>query len=365
MTNLSVAPADTATVADYYAWKHSRKLYLNTTASGAGVGAPVLGFPVLVRLTTANFQFGEAMRNGEDIRFTKADNTPLPCEVELWDSAAGGAALWVKVDTVYGNTGSRFILMFWGNTAAASASNSAQVFDTAAGFQAVWHLDENAGKSAAEATVNRFAGVYGGDLPRTAAGIAGRSQALMDTGDYVEIGNVLNPGETDNLYLSAWVRRSAFGTHSIIAKTIGDNPFTTYGYQFTFDGSNLLRFYAASGGKVWGDDSSFYVSSNLAITDTTQWHYVAASIDRSSSGKCRIFIDGVDRSGIMAGDIAKVKNIENIENLRIGSEADTANPCDLRGSLDEVRILYTTRDENWVKLEYMNQKEPDALVEFR
>jgi hypothetical protein len=40
-------------------------------------------------------------------------------------------------------------------------------------------------------------------------------------------------------------------------------------------------------------------------------------------------------------------------------------PYYFHGSLDEIRILNTAADANWVKLCYMNQKSQDALVEFK
>jgi hypothetical protein len=47
--------------------------------------------------------FSQAQFGGSDIRFTKADNTFLPYEIERWDSAHSQAEIWVKVDTVFGN----------------------------------------------------------------------------------------------------------------------------------------------------------------------------------------------------------------------------------------------------------------------
>ena len=83
------------------AWKYSKQLYLNTTATGADVSGTVTDFPVLVRLNSGTFNFAEAKVNGDDIRFTKSDGlTPLLYEVEQWDATAGQAAVWVKVDTV-------------------------------------------------------------------------------------------------------------------------------------------------------------------------------------------------------------------------------------------------------------------------
>ena len=54
-------------------------------------------YPVAVILNAMNFDFAQAKPLGEDIRFGKADGTPLPYSIELWDAAAKAAAIWVKV----------------------------------------------------------------------------------------------------------------------------------------------------------------------------------------------------------------------------------------------------------------------------
>jgi len=140
-------------------WRYKAKLFVNTTARGAGVYGTFLDFPVYIFLTSGNFNFYEAMVNGEDIRFAKADGTPLVHEIALWDSWNGVAEIWVKVDTVYGNSNQQYILMYWGNSDAVSGSRGAEVFDTANGFQGVWHCAaESESDSARDATANHFTG---------------------------------------------------------------------------------------------------------------------------------------------------------------------------------------------------------------
>jgi len=52
-------------------WPYAKQLYLNTSASGANVPGTVENFPVLVRLNSGNFDFSQAQKNGNDIRFNK------------------------------------------------------------------------------------------------------------------------------------------------------------------------------------------------------------------------------------------------------------------------------------------------------
>ncbi|MBN1128088.1 MAG: DUF2341 domain-containing protein, partial [Chitinispirillaceae bacterium] len=163
---VSVSSGNVTTVADYYSWRHSRQLILNTTASGADVSGDVRHFPVLVRLNNANFDFTQARRYGHDVRFAKPNHEPLEYDIDTWDSASGTAAVWVRVDTVYGNSSSQYILMCWGNPNAEDQSNGSAVFDTGDGYRAVWHLGEASGNVAGEVTYSSVVGTYYGSLPR-------------------------------------------------------------------------------------------------------------------------------------------------------------------------------------------------------
>ena len=356
-----VASNDTATVG-YAGWRFSKKIVFNTTASGANVAGDVMNFPVLVRLTKSNFNFTEAKGGGEDVRFTKEDGAPLPYEIETWDSAAGTAAVWVKIDTIFGNNGIQSATMYWGNSSAAGQSNAAAVFDTAAGFRGVWHLGEQAGP-AVDATADNYSGAYAGSLPNRVPGAIGAGQSFDGTGDFADMGNVLNIG-SNSFSISAWIKRGNTSTVQAIAgKSNTGIPSAAYGFSFAFYPADSLNIAVASGGTVFGDTGSFRVKSNISITDTATWHHVAAVIDRSSSSGCRLFIDGIDRSGAIEGDITTVGALLNALPFRLGEAANGDYP--FAGSLDEVEMAFTVRSADWIKLEYMNQKADDALVEFR
>jgi hypothetical protein len=92
--NVVVAPRvgtvlDTVTLTPVSDWRCSRRVYLNTTASGADIAVTIKKFPVLIRLTNENFDFISARPGGADIRFVKTDNASLPHHIERWDVVAG------------------------------------------------------------------------------------------------------------------------------------------------------------------------------------------------------------------------------------------------------------------------------------
>jgi hypothetical protein len=344
-------------------WRYARRLCLNTTASGADVAGNVTDVPVLVRLITGNFDFGQAKTDGADLRFAKSDGSRVACEIERWDPVAQIASVWVKADTVYGNDSVQSLTMYWGNADAARQSNSEEVFDTASGFAGVWHLGETTGATAGEATYNGFSGIYNGGLPNIEKGPLGNCQYInRPDKDYIDMGNVMNPG-LKSISVGAWIKRGSFVTpQAIVAKTNGELPSASYGYLLSIDPANAPHFNIASGGAEWGDEGTFDIMSNLAITDSTAWHYVFVVIDRSGSNKCCMYLDGVDRTGKTAGDITHVTTVSNALNFHIGTESD--NNCSYKGAIAEATISFTARSADWVKLSFMNQREHDALVQW-
>ncbi|MBN2037388.1 MAG: DUF2341 domain-containing protein [Chitinispirillaceae bacterium] len=342
-------------------WSHSRRIVLNTSATGANVSATVTNFPVLVRLTSSLFDFSQARSDGADIRFVKPDMTPLAYEVERWDPAAGAADVWVKVDTLLGNNSTQHILMYWGNPNALSQSNGTQVFDTANGFRGVWHLGEKSG-TVDDATHNRHNGSRIGNQSQT-PGVIGFGQAYVDSGDYSDMGNVLDPAGA-NLTISAWVKRSVVGgVYTIVGKTNGDTILEpNYGWLMAFNVDYPI-VYLASSGVRWGDAGTFLCESSVKITDRDTWHHICAVIDRSGNAGCRMYVDGVEGTRIRVGDITAVGSLTNALPMRIGIEADNDYP--LRGFVDEVVVSYVIHSADWVRLCYMNQKPDNQLVEFR
>jgi hypothetical protein len=344
-------------------WNYSQPLFLNTTPSGANISGTVVGFPVLVRLNSENFDFALAKANGADIRFAKADNTFLPYEIERWDPVNRLAEIWVRVDTIKGNSDNQSIVMYWGNANASDASHGPAVFDSADGFGGVWHLNETSGVRASDASFNGFSGIYKGGLPQNATGPLGICQTIVhpDT-DYVDMGNVLNMG-LKNISIGVWVKRASFGTQqAVISKTNGNGPSATYGYLLSIDLFNYPHFYMASGGVNFGDTGAFDMTGSLTITDSTVWHYVFVSIDRSDNGRCRMYVDGVDRSGTLRGDATGIANVANALRFCIGTQNN--NWYSYKGAVSEATIAFTARSADWVKLSYMNQKGQDALVKW-
>jgi hypothetical protein len=118
-----------AETSEYANWQHSGSLHILTTPEGANLPATAWeeGFPLLVRLDKDWFDFSQAKANGDDIRFASAAGTPLACQIEQWDAAAGTASIWVLMPLIQGNTNQE-IRVYWGNPGATNQSSGPAVF---------------------------------------------------------------------------------------------------------------------------------------------------------------------------------------------------------------------------------------------
>lgn len=355
---IEIRPETTITIENPL-WKFSRQIVLNTTPSGADIKGDIYNFPVLIRLNAANFDFSQAMPGGADILFS--NKNILPSQIERWDEVSGQAEVWVKIDTIFG-TAEQSIMMYWGNPEATLQKTGHLVFDTADGFQCVWHLGENE-DSVYDASANCFHGFRFGNISRS-SGVIGFAQRFDSSGAYCDMGNVFNPANSD-FTLSAWAKRADTGLQAIIVKSNGDDPNATYGWNLSFGLSDQLHFFTATAAETtWGETGSFNFWSDLnaPITDSTIWHHVAVVISRSDNESCRCYIDGIDVTGGYSGNISEITSIVNTLPLRIGSEAD--GDYKLKGFVDECVISNVVRSEEWIRLCFINQGPDDRLVVF-
>ncbi|MBN1757939.1 MAG: DUF2341 domain-containing protein [Chitinispirillaceae bacterium] len=359
VSDVIVVSADTVII-PYPQWRYSARVYLNTTPSGADVAGDVTGFPVLLRLTKNNFDFSQVRPDGRDLRFSDMEGSTLSHRIERWDPVAELAEVWVKVDTIRGNDSTQSIVMHWGNPAASDTVDGTAVFDTAEGFQGVWHLGET-GSTMSDATINGFDGTANGNQTRK-VGTVGYGQFYDGVGDYTDMGNVGNPG-LSGFTFCAWVKRASTGTRqTIAAKSTGGSASSSYGWLLELDPDGAMIFFMATDSAPWGSDGTFVLASETWITDTA-WHHVAVVVDRSGEDNSRLYIDDEDVSILPAGGtIAKIGEVLNSSPLRLGADANGGNPWN--GFMDECTLSSRVCPEDWVRMSFMNQKKDDRLVKF-
>lgn len=336
---------------DYTAWTHQKDIYYDTSPDGAGVTADVVSFPVLLRLTSADFPFAQARGNGEDIRFSKPDGTALPFEIDTYDSAAGTAAIWVLADSVKGNFKGALMRLHWGNPAAAAASEPGKVFSRANGFAAVWHLGgkyPTARRNAVTGGQDAVPGNY--DSDEQVPGVIGYADSL-DGG---------SPGD----FLQTWQtfdsvsREFSFSVWAYPTSAAAGGRFMDFGSGAGKDNLVLGRTNASDSLRFenWNDTSGSSIVAAGGIA-SGEWQQFVVTV----SGKtARLYRNGAEiASGDLKDTLRAVPRTSNY--LGRGNWPDNAY---YRGMLDEPEVSAATRGPDWIKLAYANQRPAQTLLSF-
>lgn len=363
-----VKSSDT-TIITNFTWSNKRSIYLNTTVSGAGIDSDVHDFPVLIRLTESNFDFSQAAENGKDIRFTSRSGTPLLHEIEKWDGASRYAAIWVRVDTVYGNDSTQSILMYWGNPDAQDYSNSKLVFDTASGFQGIWHLGDEPDDLVRDATFNGYDGSsLDTATPSIGEGAIGNCRTFNGTSDFITMNNTaeskIDFPQDGNYSVSAWVSLDTIDIKSRCIVSKGYEQYYLRSSSFSADAiitSPLWEFVEFDGEeKVWE-------VTNSPVTEK-QWVYL---VGIRKGTQQYLYCNGVLVDSTIDKWPNEIADRKSSNDLNIGRFAEAVQiPFEqgfgyFKGSIDEVRIISTAVSLEWIRLCYMNQKSEDKLVVFK
>ena len=369
--NVAVERQDTAIVKNA-AWKYSQRVYFNTSNSGAGVAKDVYDFPVLIRLSVSNFNFSQARTDGSDLRFTEGDKPFLPFEIERYDPVSELAEVWVKIDTVFGSDTNQMITLYWGADSTGSpqgwatlSSNGVAVFDTASGFQGVWHFGDSRPDSVKDATGNRFNGATTGmNAASITGGMIGKCREFDGVASCVIMSNTangkLNFSQNGNYTISAWVLLDTLDSASYVVVSKGAFQYYLW-YTVIYQNAPNWEFvvYAENSGwscpthpahaKEWVlltgvcNGSSQYLYVNGELADTTIVNYPNTQARDTTTD----FIIGryITKAGYPPGKLGGY--------------------CYFDGKIDEVRACSRSRSAEWIRLCYMNQKTDDKLVTFK
>jgi hypothetical protein len=333
-------------------FRYNKRIFLNTTLSGANLMNHVTNFPLRVRIGAGDIDFSLLQKSGNDIRFTKPDGSPLAYELEVWDPANSQAAAWVRMDNVSGNTSSQYIRMYFGDSTAVSKSSGPAVFSPQIGYRGVWHLNEVSGDvpgqyQDATGNGNHGTGIGMTRFPRIPS-LTGYSQEFDSVSTAINTGASPTLHSDNALTLESWIQIKSFRARgNFIAKGYdgGGSPFYEYGLTLG-NLSNNLRFTLTINGIN-------YELGSIQTFNLGEWTYVAGTFD---GNVLRIFINGVEvRSWAISGtvnDFGRPLILGNYE-FPSGTHFD--------GFLDEPRVSVVARDAAYFKLTFENLK-PDSRL---
>ena len=327
-------------------WQYRRAITIDRTK----VDSDLYNFPVLVALTSSNFNFSKARTDGYDIRFTSSDGTTLlDYERERHNASSQVAEYWVRVPLV-SSTSDTVIYMYYGKSDASDGQNKTGVWDS--NFKAVWHLHETAGTHYDSTSNNNHGTPYGGVIQGTTAKIDGGDQ-FDGYNDYVEIphSSSLLPNDgsgpgNGSWTISVWMKPpNSEQASGLVAKRQND-WFPQYslciGNMLMYPAKTILFIYMEA-----SPNPRRATATTINIVDGN-WHHVVGVADKSL-GKALIYVDGV----LAPADYNNAGSwpiINNTQPAWLGRWTSTSYYYS--GLLDEVRLTNGVRSAAWIKAEY-------------
>lgn len=297
-------------------------------------------FPVLVRLTETEggFSYADASDDGSDIRFTLADGTILASEVSLWDPN-GESLVWVSVPTLAVGTE---IYLYWGGSRTFPASQTDGSVWSAAGYFAVWHMDEDSTTTIAKDSAGgAMEGTHVNTMPGQTEAKVGRSVRISANG-------TKNASENKGIRTAAYSDVGSSFVFSLWAKypnqDVGNDRLA----------NRKLDWQANSGWEISGKQ---YDSGHLDFRGPGQTSAGAVVSMKNMGWSHMVFIfESAGNGTFYLNNTWKSTNplnaaTDNDLPLILGNEA-SLNGVSFKGWMDEVRLRKGGMSRNWISTEY-------------
>lgn len=322
-------------------WKFRKKITFDNAAQAENL----TNFPVLVKLTSSNFDFSKAQSAGQDIRLTDSNGTTaLSYEIEKWDNSGSQAWIWVKVPQIDASSNTDNIYLYYGNTSASDGQSPTDVWDSS--YQGIWHLPENPAGSAPQA-LDSTTNNYDGTTANMVAGnqVTGQVDGSYDfngTNAYTDIGNRANLFTSGGFTIEAWVKASAINRTQHIFSDYTSGGVTS-SFVLGMNTSNNFTFF-------WENPSTTFPTVTSATTGTTgTWYHVVGVWDGTTR---TIYING---SSDGTNNTAQSRSDAG-QNAAIG-RAGSFNGLYFSGVIDEVRYSSTNRSAAWIAANYKSSND--------
>jgi hypothetical protein len=341
---LDIEPEDTVIMIPNADWAEVRKVTINTSATGANVATDVIDYPVLVRLTTPAFDFSKVRKDGADMRFLRPNGTVLPFYVSRYDSAEGAAEVWVKLDTVYGNSRTQSFYIFAGNPDSASMSDVKSVFPSYTGYAGLWHFDDAA--SLADAVGGNTAINHGAE---GVDGVIGKAVRFRGSA-WIDVPAKAFTGIARKLSISFWQKSG---------DTLQNQPGDIFG-GMDASGEVVLRMhdpfgdttvYWSAGGLDAAPLDRVEKKADAEAQNRSRWNYWALTKD-ADKGEMKIYLNGK----VWASATGKTASIGPVQSFILSFSGTDAY------AIDEFRVSRSVGTDDRIKLSYEVQKAGSVAI---
>lgn len=296
-------------------------------------------FPVLVRLTETEggFSYANASADGSDIRFALDDGTILNSEVSLWDPN-GESLVWVSVPELAVGTE---IYLYWGGSHSFPASQTDGSVWSAAGYFAVWHMDEDSTTTIAKDSAGgAMEGTHVNTMPGQSDAKVGRSVRISSAG--------WNVAENKGIRTAAYSDVGSQFVFSLWAKypnqDVGNDRLG--GHKTAWDGSS-----------GWEISGKRYDGNNLDFRGASGTSAEAAVAMKNMGWSHLVFVFEADNKGTFylnnswKSSKTLTSATDNDVVLVLGNAASLTD-VSFKGWMDEVRLHKGGMSRNWISTEY-------------
>jgi biopolymer transport protein ExbB len=325
-------------------WQYRKKIAFDTTDKGANIKENLTDVPILVRLHTGNFTFGNAKKDGSDIRFVSADDkAPLKFHIEKFDPKQEIALLWVKVPQVAGGGSQDSIWMYYGNDSAPDGQDPGGTYDT--GQVLVYHLSETQGPPKDATAYSNHAAAFAGT--QGAPSIIGNGVTFKGTGEKIVVQRSPSLNFAKGLTFSAWVRINQPQNDARVFSWEDAN-------QSIVIGIDQDRPYL----RVTSNGKKPVTSDKKGQMTLKSWHHLAVSAD-SDKQLASIYMDGKEVAALNLFASLPAPSGE----IAIGASMSAQNG--FAGDMDEVELANVPRPASWIEAAFAGQGEDGKLTAYQ
>ncbi|MCA9397478.1 DUF2341 domain-containing protein, partial [candidate division WWE3 bacterium] len=319
------------------------------TFDNSGQSENLTNFPVLVTLSSSNFDFSKVQNDGDDIRFTDSDgSTLLDYDIESFDSNTEEAYIWVNIPQIDQSSDTDHIYMYYGNDSLTSAENPTGIWDE--DYSMVYHLNESSGTTGVDSVIDSTGNTTGTPSSGISFGETGRigSSADFSSGTGISLGSLGAPLLTDDVTISFWMNVNNYTSPS------RQNPFEqAYGGwgTMTLETNSRISWFFGSNGANASPYGS-HQSNNIA--ENGNWVYVTAVRDGTSNTYSWY------KNGTYLSEGSFSTSYPNIQSRPFTIGDGYVNP--LNGKIDEFRVAKQARSSDWVAASYLS--DTDTFISY-